>query len=135
MNVQKNKRTPKKYKKNKNFEEEPLESISYPKSPEKIQRIIRQLLPLSDECDMNSKHMAMLISGGKPIISGYNHKRSCNSNQITLSFHAEMDVLGKYFNVNHEYSLRNFMNDSHYTLMGRRNQSYLLHQSEIDGKI
>jgi len=103
--------------------------------PEKIQRILRQLIPITDEGNMASKHAAMILSGGKPVVSGYNHNRSCNSNQLTLSFHAEMDVLSKYFNINHEYGLRNFMNDSQNTLRGRQNESYLLLYSEIDGKI
>ncbi len=102
---------------------------------DKIQRILCQLIPLAEESDMNSKHTAMLICGGKPIVSGYNHKRCCNNNQLTLSFHAEMHVLSKYLSMNNEHSLRNFMNDSDFTLMGREKESYLLHESEIDGKI
>jgi len=101
----------------------------------KIQRIISQLISITDDCTMGSKHAAMILSGGKPVAVGINHNRSCNCNQMTLSFHAEMDALSKYFNNNHEYGLRNFMHDSHYTLISRQNQSYLLHCPEIYGKI
>ena len=100
----------------------------------KVQQIISQLIPLAKECDMNSKHTAVLLSGGKPVSFGYNHRRNCNSNQRLLSFHAEMHVLSKYFSMSNEYSLRNFMNDSDFTLMGRKKESYLLQQSEIFGK-
>lgn len=105
------------------------------KNTEKINRILRQLIPITEDCTMGSRHAAMLLSGGKPITSGINHARTCNANQMTLSFHAEMDVLSKYFNLNHEYGLRNFMNDSYFTMMGRKNESYLLLKAEIDGEM
>ena len=91
---------------------------------DKIQNILSILIPLSQESDMNSKHTAMLLCGGKPIVNGYNHQRSCNNKQFTMSFHAEMHVLAKYFSMNHEYSLRNFMNDSDFTLLSREKESY-----------
>jgi len=103
-------------------------------SSDKIQNILSQLIPLAEESDMNSKHTAMLLCSGKPVTSGYNHKRCCNNNQLTLSFHAEMHVLSKYLSMNNEHSLRNFMNDSDFTLKGREKESYLLHQSEKYGK-
>jgi len=96
----------------------------------KIQRILKQLIPLTEECDMQSKHTAMLLSGGKPITVGYNHRRTCNANQLILSFHAEMMALNSYFCLNHEYGLRNFMNDSHFTLMSRKNESYLMQHTK-----
>ena len=102
---------------------------------DKIQRILNQLIPLTDECDMNSKHSAMLLCGGKPMVNGYNHRRCCNNNQLTLSFHAEMHVLSKYLSMNNEHGLRSFMNDSDFTLLGREKESYLLPDSKINGKI
>jgi len=45
-----------------------------------------------------------------------------------MSYHAEMHVLRKYLNNNNEYSLSGYMNDSPYTLIGKQNQSYLLHE-------
>jgi hypothetical protein len=100
-----------------------------------MQRIIDQLIPLTSECDMTSKHTAMLLSKKKPITYGFNHHRSCNNNQMILSFHAEMHVLSKYFSMNNEHSLRNFMNDSDFTLMNRGKQSYLLSESEEFGEV
>jgi len=101
---------------------------------DKAQRISSQLIPLAKESDMNSKHTAMLLCGGKPMTNGYNHHRNCNNNQFALSFHAEMHVLSKYLSMNNEHSLRNFMNDADFTLLGREKESYLLQQSEIFGK-
>ncbi len=101
---------------------------------DKIQNILATLIPLANESDMNSKHTAMLLSGGKPIVSGYNHRRNCNNNQLMLSFHAEMHVLSRYLSMNNEHGLRNFMNDSDFTLLGRERESYLLCKSEIIGE-
>ena len=49
-------------------------------------------------------------------------------NKETMSYHAEMHVLRKYLNTNNEYSLSGYMNDSPSTLIGKQNQSYLLHE-------
>lgn len=101
---------------------------------DKIQNILATLIPLANESDMNSKHTAMLLCAGKPVTSGYNHRRTCNNNQFTLSFHAEMHVLSKYFSMNHEHSLRNFMNDSDINMLSREKDHCLLHQSKIYGE-
>lgn len=103
-------------------------------SADKLQRILNQLIPLTNECDMNSKHSAMLLCGGKAYVNGYNHRRCCNNNQLTLSFHAEMHVLSKYLSMNHEHSLRGLMNDNDFTLLSREKESYLLHSSQNNGK-
>ena len=96
----------------------------------KIQRILEQLIPRSELSNMVSKHSAMLLSGGKMMCLGHNHLRSCNANKLILSCHAEMHVLNNYFNMNNAYGLRSFMNDSHYTMMGRKKKSYLLRESK-----
>jgi len=102
---------------------------------DKINRVLRQLIPLADECNMSSKHTAMLLSGGKPVSSGFNHQRCCSSNQKVMSFHAEMHALSRFFNQNHEYGLKNFINDSDFTMLGRQNESYLLHNAKIIGTV
>ena len=94
----------------------------------KIENIIQQLIQETNKCQMISKHSAMLICAGKPVACGYNHPRTCNHNKETMSYHAEMHVLRKYLNTNNEYSLSGYMNDSQYTLIGKQNQSYLLHE-------
>jgi len=98
---------------------------------EKVQRVLRQLIPRTGLSNMVSKHSAMLLSGGKAISSGYNHMRSCNCNKVMLSCHAEMHALNNYFNINKAFGLKNFINDSHFTMLGRKNQSYLLRQSKV----
>jgi len=99
----------------------------------KIQRILEQLIPQSEMSNMVSKHSATLLSGGKMMCLGHNHLRSCNANKLILSCHAEMHVLNNYFNMNNAYGLRSFMNDSHYTMMGRKKKSYLLRESKEFG--
>jgi len=99
----------------------------------KIQRILEQLIPQSGLSDMVSKHSAMLMSGGKMMCLGHNHIRSCNGNKMMLSCHAEMHVLNNYFNMNNAYDLRNFINDSHFTMLGRKKKSYLLRESKESG--
>ena len=98
----------------------------------KIENIIQQLIQETNKCQMISKHSAMLICGGKPVACGYNHPRTCNHNKETMSYHAEMHVLRKYLNANNEYSLSGYMNDSPHTLIGKENQSYLLHEPETN---
>ena len=101
----------------------------------KIQRVLEQLIPQSEMSNMVSKHSATLLSGGKMMCLGHNHLRSCNSNKLILSCHSEMHVLNNYFNMNNAYGLRSFMNDSHYTMMGRKKKSYLLRESKEFGII
>ena len=100
-------------------------------SSDKVQRVLRQLIPRTGLSNMVSKHSAMLLSGGKTISSGYNHMRSCNCNKVMLSCHAEMHALNNYFNMNRQYGLKSFINDAHFTMLGRKNESYLLRQSKV----
>ena len=48
-----------------------------------------------------------------------------------LSCHAEMHALNNYFNKNRAYGLKNFINDAHFTMMGRKKESYLLRQAKV----
>ena len=98
---------------------------------EKINRVLRMLIPNSGKSTMMNKHSAALLSGGKPISMGHNHLRSCNCNKVMLSYHAEMHALHNYFNSMRQYGLRSFINDSHYTMLGRKNEQYLLRQAKV----
>jgi hypothetical protein len=100
----------------------------------KTENIIQTLIEMTNNCQMTSKHSAMLLCGGKPITSGYNHPRTCNHNRETMSYHAEMHVLSKYLNLNNEYSLSGYMNDSPHTLMGKKKESYLLREQTHNRK-
>ena len=56
----------------------------------KVNRLLSLLRPWAFQSNMDQKHAAMIISGGKPISFGYNHDRMiCNRNFIT-SYHAEI---------------------------------------------
>jgi hypothetical protein len=51
-----------------------------------------------------------------------------------MSYHAEMHVLSKYLNLNNEYSLSGYMNDSPHTLIGKKKESYLLREQAHNRK-
>ena len=98
---------------------------------EKVQRILRNLIPKSNLSNMVSKHSAVLMSGGKPVSYGYNHQRTCNCKKVLLSTHAEMHALNMYFNKNREYGLKNYINDSHYSILGRQSKGFLEKQIKV----
>jgi hypothetical protein len=81
-------------------------------STNKIRRIVDMLIPHSNKSNLPHKHAAVIMCGGKPIIYGYNHDRMSNRNKVSVSFHAEMDVLNRYASLNNSQNARLLMNDS-----------------------
>jgi hypothetical protein len=87
------------------------------------------LVPHCQKSNMAQKHAAVIISGGKPLVYGYNHDRMSNRNKMTLSFHAEMDVLNKYANLTNTLTARDYLNDSLRALAVK--QKHILKGSQV----
>lgn len=78
----------------------------------RINRLVNMLIPHSYKSNMAHKHAALIMCGGKPLVYGFNHDRMSNRNKVSICFHAEMDVLNRYANLNNSHDARDFMNDT-----------------------
>jgi deoxycytidylate deaminase len=72
----------------------------------KIHRLLGLLRPHVSNSNMEQKHAALLISGGKPLTFGYNHNRMIYNRNFIRSYHAEIHSLSQFLQKNNLNSMK-----------------------------
>jgi len=86
----------------------------------KIRRLVNVLVPHASKSNMDRKHAACVVKGGKPVSFGFNHDRMTSKNKFIMTFHAEVHAINSLLNIKKQHGFSNYLNDTLQTMSYRK---------------